>query len=118
MQQQTQERIASGIIALAGLVTLSLPLFITIEGGALISLLFTGISLTILGLVQLFVRNSLPSILSVLVAIWGMASAFLFDMSNSAMISLLVTAGVTFFASLWSGFEASELEDQSRTFAH
>lgn len=93
-------------IALGTWVALS-PLYIAVEGGALISMIATGALLAVLGLTQLFVRSTLPSLLGVVLGIWLMASALIFSVSTEAVINMVVTGLVAFGITLWDGVEVN-----------
>lgn len=88
------------------------PLYITVEGGALISMIVVGALLAVLGLTQLFVRSTLPSMLGVILGLWLIVSSIVFSVSSAAMINMVVTGLVTFVATLWDGVEVNANHDR------
>ncbi|MEO5499286.1 MAG: hypothetical protein ABIR46_02190 [Candidatus Saccharimonadales bacterium] len=118
MDVSTQIKTASIVTILAGLWTASTPLFTTVSDANLMNLLVVGGSLMILGIVQLNVKSSIPSAITVLLALWLVASALIFAPSALVMWSMIVTGMMTFFVGVWDGFEVSTYTDRLRPSGH
>lgn len=112
MKNNTQIRVASGVLATIGLWMMLLPLFTTIEGGALVSVVVSGMILIVSAGLQVMVKNSLPSIVSALVGLWLMTSVLVFSVSEVAAMNILIAGMLTFFASVWDGIEVAEVSDK------
>ncbi|HVX48082.1 MAG TPA: hypothetical protein VHA05_01865 [Candidatus Saccharimonadales bacterium] len=85
------------------------PLAISMTGAALVNILITGAVIALLGLIQLFWVNSLPSWLNIVAAIWLFISAFAFTMSTGAAWNQAVFAVIAFLLAAWDGAEISEV---------
>ncbi len=88
------------------------PIWISITGGALTSLMITGGVVALAGLVQYFWRASLPSWVAGLAAAWLLISTFTFDVSTAAAWSQIVTAIVTLVLAYWDGFEITQVQHE------
>jgi hypothetical protein len=93
------------------------PLFISVTGAALSSLLITGAVMIVFGLVQLFWDNSLPSWINALAAVWLFVSAFTFTVSNAVVWNQVVTAVIVFALAMWDGAEIGEVNRMRHTHA-
>ncbi|MCL4357942.1 hypothetical protein M1512_03555 [Patescibacteria group bacterium] len=86
MKDITQSRLSSMLTVLVGAWLLLSPIWISITGGALVSLFITGGIITLAGLVQLFTDYSIPSYIVILSAIWLFLSAFVFTAVSNTVI--------------------------------
>jgi len=109
MKERTQSRLASVLTFLAGGWLLLSPIWISVTGGALTSLMIVGAVLVVAGAVQYFWENTLPSWIAALAAVYLFVSAFGFNVSTAMMWSELVTAIATFMFATWDGVETSEV---------
>lgn len=118
MDTSTQIKTASIVTILAGIWTASMPLFTTVDDANLMNLLVVGGLLMLLGIVQLYVKSSVPSAMTVLLALWLVASALIFSPSVFVTWSMIVTGLLTFFVGVWDGFEVSTYSDRLRPSGH
>ena len=115
MNTERQIQTASiAMIALGAWVALS-PLYIAVEGNALVSMMVVAALMAVFGLAQLFVRSTLPSLLGAVLGMWLIASPFVFSVSTEAMINMVIVGFVTFLVALWDGAEVNARHD---TFVH
>lgn len=112
-----QSRVASVLMIAVGAWMLLTPLVISMTGAALVSILITGGVIAVLGLVQLFWINAMPSWLNTVAAIWLFISAFAFTMSTGAAWNQAVFAIVAFVLSIWDGAEVSEVQREHHSHA-
>lgn len=110
MDKLAQSRVASVLMIAVGAWMLLTPLAISMTGAALVSILITGAVIVLLGLIQLFWINSLPSWLNLIAAIWLFISAFAFTMSTGAAWNQAVFAVIVFLLSAWDGAEVSDIQ--------
>lgn len=110
MRELYQSRIASALAVLLGAWLLLSPLWISISGGALVSLLIVGAVMVVSGLVQMFTDNNLPSWVIGLAAVWLFISAFAFSVSNAVMWNEILSAIAAFILASWDGVETSEVQ--------
>jgi len=104
-----QSRIASALTAIVGVWLMLSPIFISISGAALVSLLITGAVMIVFGLVQLATENTLPSWINALAAIWLFISALSFSVSAAVVWNQVVFAVIAFALAIWDGSEVSEV---------
>lgn len=117
MEKLAQSRVASVLMVAVGAWMLLTPLAVSMTGAALVSILITGGAIALLGLIQLFWINSLPSWLGTVAAIWLFISAFAFTMSTGAAWNQAVFAIVAFILSIWDGAEMSEVQREHHSHA-
>jgi uncharacterized membrane protein (UPF0136 family) len=109
MNNLGQSRLASVVALLVGAWVAISPIWISVTGGALTSVIITGIVIAVAGLVQLFWKNAIPSWISGLAAVWLFISAFAFsNMGTSAMWSMVVSAIAVFILAFWDGMEVTQ----------
>ena len=111
MNDLNQARLASGLAVVAGAWLMLSPIWISMTGAALVSTLITGGAIALFGVVQLFVKQTWPSWLLALGAIWLLVSAFLFTMSTGAVWSLVLTAVATFVLANWDNIEVGHVRE-------
>lgn len=114
MDTTMQSRVAGILTAVVGLWLLMTPLFIAMSGAALANILVVGALIAFAGLVELFWKNTLPSWLGAVAAVWLFVSILLFDMSSNAAWNMAISAIIAFVLSVWDGAEISQLERGSR----
>lgn len=117
MDRLAQSRLASGLAMVVGAWMMLTPLAISMTGAALTNILVTGGAIIVLGLIQLFWINALPSWLNILAAIWLFISAFAFTMSTGAAWNQAVFALIAFVLSVWDGAEMSEVHREHHSHA-
>lgn len=118
MNDRTQTVVASILTVAAGAWLLLTPLFTSVTDAALTNMLLVGGAIALLGAVQAFWVNALPSWLNGLVAIWAFVSAFAIDMSTAASWNLAVVGVVTFLLAIWDSFEVSQVERRFHAHVH
>lgn len=109
MNDLTQSRLASVLTVLVGGWLMLSPVFISITGGALVSLMVVGGIFVVAGVVQYFWESTLPSWLTAMTAIYLFVSAIGFQVSDAAMWNQVVAAIVTFVLATWDGVEMMEV---------
>jgi hypothetical protein len=110
MKALDQSIFASVVTVLVGVWVAISPIWISVTGRALTSVIITGAVITLAGLVQLFWKNVLPSWVSGIAAVWLFASAFGFsNLSTSAKWSMALSAVAVFVLAFWDGVEISNL---------
>jgi hypothetical protein len=118
MKDIVQSRTASALTMLAGAWLMVTPLFISMDGVALTSVIVSGGVMAAAGLVQLFWFNVVPSWVTALAAIWLFISAFALSMSNNAAWNQVIAAIVIFALASWDGVEASEVQHARHQHLH
>ena len=108
--QQTQSRFASIIMLLAGIWVAISPIWISVTGGALASVIITGVIIALAGLVQYFWHVTVPSWVAGIAAVWLFISAFAFSVSTAAAWNQIIFAIVSFVLAYWDGMEVSQLQ--------
>lgn len=109
MERLSQSRFASVLTMLVGAWLMLSPVFISITGTALVSLLITGGVMIVAGFVQLFWENTLPSWVVGLAAVWLLITAFTYSVSSAAAWNQVISAIVAFIFATWDGVEMSEV---------
>ncbi len=113
MNDVAQTRTASILTFLVGGWLMLSPIWISISGWALTTLLVAGGVIALAGLVQLFTENSLPSWLTALAAIVLFVAAFTFnDVSSSVIWNEAVAAAVAFVLAIWDAAEVAEVHNK------
>lgn len=79
---------------------------------AITSTVITGAVIGILGIIQFFIENAVPSWITGIAAIWLFISAFSFGMSSGAAWDLVISAVIAFVLAIWDGREITVLSDQ------
>lgn len=112
MDDITQSRTASVLTLLLGAWLVVSPLFISITGAALVSLFIVGGVMILSGFAQLLTDNSLPSWITGVAAVYLVASAFIFDVSNNVIWNEVVAGIVGFLLAAWDGIEVTQIHDR------
>lgn len=110
MERLAQSRVASVLMIAVGAWMLLTPLVISMTGAALANILITGGVIAVVGLIQMFWINALPSWVNIVAAIWLFVSAFAFTMGTGAAWNQAVFAVITFLLAAWDGAEMSEVQ--------
>lgn len=113
MEQLRQSRLASLLTVLVGIWIMISPIFISITGGALVSLLITGGVMIVFGLIQMVWKNSLPSWINALASIWLFLSALTFSVSAAVVWNQVIFAVVGFVLATWDGTEMGAVHRSS-----
>lgn len=108
--QLSQSRLASVVLVLVGIWVAISPIWISVTGGALTSIIITGIVIALAGLVQYFTRMSWPSWVAGLAAVWLFISTFVFNVSTGASWNQIIFAVVAFVLAYWDGFEITQVQ--------
>ena len=112
MNDLTQSRTASVLSFLLGVWLMLSPIWISITGAALTSLLFTGGVIVAASAVQFFFKNPAPSWFVSIAAIWLFVSVLIYDVSNAVVWNQTVGAVVAFILSLWDSVEMAEVQER------
>lgn len=115
MERIAQSRVASVLTIIAGLWMLVTPAFIAMPSGAVVSIMITGGIIALLGLIQVFWMNALPSWINIIAAVWLFISAFMFGISTGAAWNQVVFAIIAFVLAIWDGVEVSDVQRHSTT---
>jgi hypothetical protein len=108
MEAKTQTRVASVLTLLLGIWVGISPLFISVTGAALVSTIATGVALGVFSLLQMFVRNGVPSWLNGLAGIWLIISSFAFTVTTAMGWSLVLSGIAAVILAIWDGNEVEE----------
>lgn len=109
MKTKTQTVVASVLEVLVGAWVMLVPVFTSVTGGALVSILISGGVIAAAGLVQLFWENVLPSWVDGIFAAWIFVSAIVFTVSTAVVWNLVLASIAALLIALWDGVEVSEL---------
>lgn len=109
MERLSQSRLASVLTALTGIWLMLSPIWISVTGGALTSLLITGGVMIVFSLIQIFWENTFPSWINALAAVWLFISAFGFSVSSAVMANEIIFAVIAFILATWDGVEMGEV---------
>lgn len=115
MERLQQSRLASVLTAVVGLWLMLSPIWISISGGALVSLLITGAVMIVFGLVQLGTENTTPSWINALAAVWLFISALTFSVSAAVVWNQVVFAIIAFVLATWDGAEMNAVHRMHHT---
>jgi hypothetical protein len=106
MNELTQSRTASFLTMLLGIWVAISPIFISMTGGALTSVIIVGIIMALAGFMQLFTTNTVPSWVVGLAAIYLFITAFAYSsMSTGAAWNAAISAVIAFILAMWDGAE-------------
>src|SRR6476659_4924063 len=105
MRERRQTVLASVLTFLVGAWILVSPVFISITGAALVSMMVAGGVLALAGLVQIFWENTLPSWTSAVAAAYLFVTAFTFTVSDAVIWNQVVAGFVAFILATWDGIE-------------
>jgi hypothetical protein len=94
---------------LAGIWVAISPIWISLTGGALVSVIVTGSIIALAGLVQIFWKAAIPSWVAALAAVWLFVSAFTYTISTGASWNQVIVAVATIVLAYWDGFEVSQV---------
>jgi uncharacterized membrane protein (UPF0136 family) len=111
MEAQVKTRTGSVITLLIGVWVALSPIWITMTGGQITSVIITGVIIALAGLVQYFWANSLPSWISGLASAWLFISAFLFSAGTGVKWSNILSAIAVFILSFWDGVEVAQYRE-------
>jgi len=115
MDRVDQIRLASVLMVLVGTWIAISPVFISITGAALANVIASGAVIAVAGAVQFFVRSSIPSWISMLVAAWLFVSAYTFTVSTAVIWNETMSALAAFILGSWDGVEATEAKQELKT---
>lgn len=111
MRDRDQSRLASILALLVGIWVVISPLWISMSGAAMTSLMIVGIIIIISSLLQLgYGREIAPSWVVALAAVWLFVSAFIFSMDAGAMYSQMISAILAFVFAVWDGVEVKSIQ--------
>ena len=105
-----QSRFASVLMMLAGIWVATSPIWISVTGAALTSVIITGSVIALAGLVQVFWKASMPSWVAGLAAVWLFVTAFTYTMSTGASWNQVIFAVATMLLAYWDGFEIAQVQ--------
>lgn len=108
--QLNQSRVASALMMLAGIWVAISPIWISMTGGSLASVITTGSVIALAGFVQLFWKAVVPSWVAGLAAVWLFVSAFTYTISTAAAWNQVIVAVVTAVLAYWDGFEVAQVQ--------
>lgn len=114
MRARDQSRLASMLTLLVGIWVAISPIWISVSGGALTSVIATGVVIALFGVIQYFWESALPSWIVGLAAVWLFVSAFIFSssvISNGAMMNQILSAVAAFVLAYWDGIEITHVHE-------
>jgi len=106
----TQSKSASVLLLLAGIWVAISPIWVSVTGGAVTSVIITGVVIGLAGIVQYFVKQTWPSWIAGLAAVWLFISTFVFTISAGAVWNQIIFAVVVFLIAYWDGFELVQFQ--------
>lgn len=110
MKDRDQSRLASILALLVGIWVLISPTWVGVSGAALTSTIIVGIVMIIASVVQIFfTRNTVPSWIVGIAAVWLLISAFTYGVTAGAMTSQIISAVLAFIFAYWDGAEVTEM---------
>lgn len=115
MNDVNQSRFASSATILLGAWLMLSPVWISMTGWVLASVLVVGGIMALLGLSQMFTENTTPSWIIGVSTIWLFIAAFVFDASTAVAWNLAASAVVGFFLALWDGAEIAHIHNRHVT---
>ncbi len=111
MDAKVQSITASVLEVIVGAWVMLVPVFTSVTGGMLTSILITGGLIALAGLVQLFWENILPSWVDAVAAIWLAASVYVFSgVSTAVKWNVVIAAAVTLILAIWDVAEVSQTQ--------
>lgn len=114
MRERDQSRLASMLTLLVGIWVAISPIWISVTGGALVSVIATGVVIALFSVIQYFWENVLPSWIIGLAAVWLFVSAFVFNssvISGGAMVNQILSAVAAFVLAYWDGIEITHVHE-------
>jgi hypothetical protein len=108
-EEKGQSVFASIVILLIGIWVAISPIWVSVTGGAVTSVIITGAIIALAGFVQLFWEVTLPSWVSGLAAVWLFISAFAYSVGTGPMWSQILSSIAVFLLSYWDGFEVTQI---------
>jgi hypothetical protein len=114
MKTRDQSRLASLLMLLAGIWLVVSPIWISVGGGALASLIITGLVVIVASVVQYFWANIIPSWVMGLAALWLVVSAITYGVGAAAAWSQIISAVVVAILAYWDGVEITHLQHGNR----
>ena len=110
MQDLRKSKLASILALLAGIWVLISPAWFVMTRGQAANAIIIGVLVAIMALVQLGVKNTVPSWITGLAAVWLFITAFIFSASTASIWELVISAIVVFGLSVWDGAEMARFE--------
>lgn len=110
MEDLRQSKLASTLVLLAGIWVLISPIWFVMTGGQSANAIIIGAIVAIMALVQLGIKNAIPSWINGLAAVWLFITAFIFSASTASIWELVISAIVVFALSIWDGAEMAHFE--------
>lgn len=105
-----QTKVASVLALLAGIWIMVSPIWFVMTGGQKANAIIIGALVAIMALVQLGVKNTTPSWIAGLAAVWLFITAFIWNASTASVWNLVISAVVVFLLSVWDGAEMAHFE--------
>lgn len=118
MKTRDQSRLATTISLLVGIWVLLSPIWISVTGGALASIIITGIVIIAASVVQYFTLNTAPSWVVGAASLWLLLSAVVFGVSAAAGWSQILAAIVGLLSAYWDGFEVTNMVSNDQRHHH
>lgn len=110
MKDRDQSRLASILSLLVGIWVVISPIWVSVSGAALISVVTVGIIIIVAAALQFFVDVAIPSWIVAIAAVWLLLSTFAFGVSTAAMYNQILSALVAFVLAYWDGMEIAHIE--------
>ena len=110
MNDVSQSRLASMLTVAVGAWLIVSPLFLTVNGAALVNVMIVGAIIALAGLLQLVWDTTMPSWVSALAAVWLAMSAFIFSAGTAFVWSTVLSAVAVFALAVWDGIEVNHMQ--------
>lgn len=114
MKTRDQSRLASLLTLLIGVWAVLSPIWISVSGGALASVIITGLVIVAASAVQYFWNNIALSWVIGIAAAWLFLSALLYSISAGAAWSQILSAVAIGVLAYWDGIEVTHLEHDNK----
>lgn len=109
MKNRDQSRLASILSLLVGIWVLLSPIWISVSGADLASVIIVGIVMILASAVQFYTETVVPSWIVGVAAVWLFISTFIFSSSTASAYSQIISAILAFAFAFWDGVEVAEV---------
>lgn len=113
MKTRDQSRLASLLTLLVGIWVVLSPMWISVSGGALASVIITGLVIVAASIAQYFWSSVAPSWIMGLAAVWLFLSTLVYTISADAAWSQILAAIAVAALAVWDGVEVTHLQHDS-----
>lgn len=113
MKTRNQSRIAVSLALLVGIWVILSPLWISVSGGALASVIIMGLVIVAASIARYFRKNVVPSLVMGLAAAWLLLSTIAYGIEAAAAWNQILSGIVLAVLAYWDWAEVTELQQGS-----